>query len=750
MEKERTIQDIHTKKRKRTRIITILLVILLNLGIVTFIVVRELTSNKGGTSRLDVTNLNLWFLFFGIALFGVALFAEYMKYRRMILSSCGRLDKRGAFQVATYGKYADNVTPLGAGGQPFQIHFLHKRGYPGGASTSVTLNGFLSQQISFIVIAVTVLIVSPFTTTIPDEVLALKIMAYIGLGFYSFFPLLIIFFAIFPKPINAMLLGILKLGNKMHLVKNYESAHARAINGMNEYVVLIKQAIKKPTYLIPTMFWSFVYQFAILTIPFFAIMAFGGAVDWWTIFVITVYIYLAITIIPTPGNAGVAETSFFLVFSTLPAGALFWAMIYWRALVYYSWIIIGLIVVLKTTVRNSYMHKKEVPSDRPLNICLVLDTYFPIIDGVVRTVDQYAREMTKLGHKVLVVVPDLGGNDDSKLPYEVYRMPLMKLRSIPFDTVKPFMNRKIKKYFKSRNFDVIHCHSPMFLGMMMQRFGRKYKIPVFTTFHSKYYDDTINVTHSKLLAYLMVKIILHFYHRVDRVWACSASTAETLRSYGYNGHIGVMENGVEEMPRGNIEEYTKEAAELYRIPTDKRLFLFVGQQIWHKNLKLVLDTTKKLSESDNCYHTVIVGTGYDEDAIKQYAQDIGISDKVTFVGKIRSRKTLFGLYKLCDIFFFPSLYDNAPLVVREAALAELPSLLVAGSNAAEIIVDGENGYLADNNVESMTARIKQAYEDKNMKEIGKKAAETIPIPWKEIVQRVIERYILETEHPKKV
>ena len=724
--------------------------ILINLGIVAFIVVRELTSNKGGTSRLDVTNLNLWFLFFGIALFGVALFAEFMKYRRMILSSCGRLDKRGAFQVAVYGKYADNITPLGAGGQPFQIHFLHKRGYPGGASTSVTLNGFLSQQISFIIIAVVVLIVAPFTTTIPEEVLALKIMAYIGLAFYSFFPLLIIFFAIFPKPVNAMLLGILKLGYKMHIVKNYEAAHARAVNGMNEYVVLIKQAIRKPTYMIPTMFWSFVYQFAILTIPYFAIMAFGGSVDWWTTFVITVNIYLAITIIPTPGNAGVAETSFFLVFSTLPAGALFWAMIYWRALVYYSWIIIGLIVVLKTTVRNSYMHKKEVPNDRPLNVCLVCDTYFPIIDGVVRTVDQYAREMTKLGHKVVVVVPDLEGNDDSKLPYEVYRMPLLKLRSIPFDTVKPFMNRKAAKYFKECKFDVIHCHSPMFLGMMMSRFGRKHKIPVFTTFHSKYYDDTINVTHSKLLATLMVKIILYFYHRVDNVWACSASTGETLRSYGYNGHIGVMENGVEDLPKGNIEEYKKEAIDHYNIPTDKHLFLFVGQQIWHKNLKLVLDTTKKINEEDDKYHAVIVGTGYDEEAIKKYASEIGISDKVTFVGKIRSRKTLFGLYKASDIFFFPSLYDNAPLVVREAALAELPSLLVKGSNAAEVVIDGENGYLADNDVDSMCARIKEAYEAKNMKEVGKKAAETIPIPWSVIAKQVIERYVLETKHIKKV
>ena len=749
MKENQAVQDIHSKKKKKSRLITLIIVILVNLGIVGFIVGRELTANGGvGKSKLEISALNPWFTISAIALFGVALFAEYMKYRRMLLSGAGRLDRRGAFQVATYGKYADNVTPLGAGGQPFQIHFLHKRGYPGGVSTSVTMNGFLSQQIAFILIAVVVLIVSPSTADIPDSVLALRIMAYVGLAFYSFFPLLVLAFAIFPKPITKLLLAILKLGHKMHIVKDYESAHVRFLKGIGEYTDLIKQAIRRPTFLLPTMFWSLVYQFAILSIPFFSIRAFGGEGDWWTIFAITVNIYLAITIIPTPGNSGVAEGSFYLVFSALPSGALFWAMIFWRALVYYSWIAIGLVVVLRTAVKNTYMHKKEVPSGRPLNILLVNDIYFPVIDGVVRTVDQYAREFVKMGHHVVVICPQLKGSDDEKLPYEVYRMPQFKVPGIPFESVKPFMSKKVKKYLNSENFDVIHVHSPMILGKMMQRYGRKHKIPVFTTFHSKYYDDTLHLTHSRLLASIMVKYILHFYHRVDSVWACSSSTGETLKSYGYNGHIGVMENGVENMPEGNIEEFKKEAIEHYQIPSDKKLLLFVGQQIWHKNLKLVLDTTKALCEEDDSYHTVVVGVGYDEEAIKKYAKDIGIENKVTFVGKVRSRKSLFGLYELCDIFFFPSLYDNAPLVVREAALAGLPSLLVKGSNAAEIVVDDQNGYLAENNVESMACRIKEAFASGRMKEVGEKASKTIPVPWSKIAEQVIDRYISESKHPE--
>ena len=44
-------------------------------------------------------------------------------------------------------------------------------------------------------------------------------------------------------------------------------------------------------------------------------------------------------------------------------------------------------------------------------------------------------------------------------------------------------------------------------------------------------------------------------------------------------------------------------------------------------------------------------------------------------------------------FTFPSLYDNAPMVVREAAVMGTPAVLVAGSDAAEIIHDGANGFV---------------------------------------------------------
>ena len=730
-------QDINSKKSKKKRIITLIITIVINLIIVGFIAGKELITNQNGSSKFEISSINVWFILLGIASFLVALTSDYIKYKRMLIRAGGRYDPRGAFEVSIIGKYADNVTPFGAGGQPFQIHYLHKRGYTSGTSSAITIMGFLTQQIAFIIVAIAVLIFNP---QMLETLSFMKVAAFIGIGFYAILPLTIIIFAIIPKPFAAFLRLIMKIGQFLHIVKNYEESTSKVINALNEYVSIIKDMIRRPVFLFNILFFSITYQIGILSTPYFAMKAFSGSVDYFTIFSMTVYIYLAITIIPTPGNSGVAEGSFYLVFSSLEGGALFWAMILWRALVYYSWIIIGLFVVMRTAIKNTLKFKKEVPSDRPLKIALVCDVFYPLMDGVIRTVDQYARELQKKGHTPVVICPKEKGQERVKLSYEVFRLGVFRLPFIPFDICYPFASIRVLKFLRKQNFDVIHIHSPFVSGQIIERYARRHKIPTITTFHSKYYDDCYHITHSKILSKIFVTMIVNFYTRIDVVWACSKSTMSTLREYGYNGPLSYMDNGVEAMPNGDPLEFKNEAILTYNIPDNKKKLLFVGQQIWHKNIRLVLDTLKELPDDYVC---LIAGTGYDKESIMSYANKIGLNNKALFLGKIENRRLLFGLYESCDLFFFPSLYDNAPLVVREAALSNLPSLLVKGSNASEIIIDGYNGFIGDNEVKSMSNKIISIFDNNSLKEVGENARKTIPISWDEIIDKVLNAYISE-------
>ena len=62
---------------------------------------------------------------------------------------------------------------------------------------------------------------------------------------------------------------------------------------------------------------------------------------------------------------------------------------------------------------------------------------------------------------------------------------------------------------------------------------------------------------------------------------------------------------------------------------------------------------------------------------------------------------------MADMFLFPTSYDTNGIVVREAAACGLGSVLIKGSCAAEGITDRRNGYLIDENAESMAEAVEE-------------------------------------------
>ena len=240
----------------------------------------------------------------------------------------------------------------------------------------------------------------------------------------------------------------------------------------------------------------------------------------------------------------------------------------------------------------------------------------------------------------------------------------------------------------------------------------------------------------------MTNRIVRFYRNVDSVWACSNGTADTLRSYGYGGEIFVMDNGTSFKAPDNPDELRKRAAETFGIPSDKKILLFVGQQIWHKNIKLILDTFKMLCDHSDDYLLLIVGKGYNEHAIHKYADSLHLPDgTLRFYGRISDRDLLSGIYLNTDLFFFPSVYDNSPLVVREAASLGVPSLLTEGSNAAEAVRNNETGFTAAENKVAMYREILRIFaSDGLLEKVGEGARKYVAKPWEEIVPLVQEKY----------
>ena len=365
------------------------------------------------------------------------------------------------------------------------------------------------------------------------------------------------------------------------------------------------------------------------------------------------------------------------------------------------------------------------------------DSFLPIMDGVGNVVYQYAQNIGRKGHECYVVAPQTDTGYRGGFPFEIVDyigVPLRHMKS--YKIGMPVLDIHCQNRLNAITADIVHVHSPFIAGQAGLAYAQRTGCPVVGTFHSKYYDDFLQVTGIELLAEVGVKHVVNFYEKCDEVWAVSASSADTLRGYGYSGEIRVMPNGTDVHPVNDA--LVRQVAAEYGLDDGVPVLLYCGQINWKKNLRRTLEGCSRLTHP---FRLVLAGQGPHEKEVRQLAQSLGIDDRVLFTGHIGDTDTLNALYRSADLFLFPSLYDTSGLVVREAAAMGTPSVVVRGSSAAEGIEDGENGYLCADDSEDLARVIDGILADPEARvHVGQRACETIPIPWSQLVDGVLDRY----------
>lgn len=375
-----------------------------------------------------------------------------------------------------------------------------------------------------------------------------------------------------------------------------------------------------------------------------------------------------------------------------------------------------------------------------LRIGEVTDTFLPIVDGVGRVVYEYANNLCLKGHEVTVIAPMYDTGFRGGYPFELVDFISYKVPAIgEYQTGEAKGDKHYRKRMKMIPLDIVHTHSPFTAGTEALRLARKRNIPLVGTFHSKYYDDFLKITHSESLANIGTKMVVDFYERCDDVWAVGSQTAGVLQDYGYKGPIHVIPNGVTR--RVVDEEALKLVRARYELDEVQNVFLFVGQLNWKKNILRILEACALMKKQGSDFRLLLAGQGPDRDAIRKKIVELDLENEAVLVGHITDTKTLDALYASATLFLFPSLYDNAPMVVREAAAMGTPSILAEGSSASEIIRDGENGWLCRDDSEHLRDVIVRAVSDEEkLKAVSLRAKETIPIPWADIMDMVVDRY----------
>lgn len=368
------------KKRKKSTIINACLLIF-NL-IFMFFIVKNLISSVGedGSSLSSVIKMQgdrLWWLAGGVLAYIFYMFIQTIMYKVIIRDFTGRNRWWLSYDVAITGKYYDNVTPFAVGGQPMQIVKLAQNDISAGVSTSIPIikmimntavNAFVA-LIFFIFFLPKIPLTTPFNDIL---LLIFEILGVIGLVITVLLVVFMFFISSGTLFTRSFISGLLRIGYKLKIIKNYRKTYKKVLNQVAEYKLSMSYLWKHKALLFKMIFLCLLECLSYASLSYFVIMAFlgpdgaGMSPILFLIICITKYYIcsMASSFLPLPGGTGLIEIAFIFLFGMSVGNNIVWALLSWRFLSYYLILIHGFIhevgQIAYNISKNNKLKKKKV------------------------------------------------------------------------------------------------------------------------------------------------------------------------------------------------------------------------------------------------------------------------------------------------------------------------------------------------------------------------------------------------------
>lgn len=361
-----------------------------------------------------------------------------------------------------------------------------------------------------------------------------------------------------------------------------------------------------------------------------------------------------------------------------------------------------------------------------MRIAMMTNNYKPFIGGVPISIDRLSRALRSLGHEVYIFAPSYEEQEPEK---DVIRYKTLKHKLHGNEMVIPnIIDTSIEERFKELKIDLIHVHHPMLIGWTALYLGKKYKIPVTYTYHTRYeryvhYLSPFNKLEelcllkegkvknklSRATLYLVKNKLIPlgteiFANCCDTVFAPSKSMEEYLIENKVSSNIEILPTGLSE---NYFYEDTEKVNKIRRTYLKNKKFLFctVSRLSKEKNIEFIIEGLKKLKEKvGDSFNTLIIGNGPLKEELKKRVNDYGMDSSVEFLSSIPNEE-IGNYYRACDMFLFASTSETQGIVLIEAMAAGNPVVAVRGSGVVEVLKDGVNGYITDFDEDQWVERI---------------------------------------------
>ncbi len=336
-----------------------------------------------------------------------------------------------------------------------------------------------------------------------------------------------------------------------------------------------------------------------------------------------------------------------------------------------------------------------------MRVGIFTESYPPLINGVSTSVQTLIAYLEQAGHEVFVFTSRYPRYRDERKG--VFRFPSINAIVEPDYVLPVTVSPRIARIIPTLKLDVVHSHSPFFLGLLARRVAGSLGLPHVATNHTLYteYAHYLPLPTVATTRWMLVRWMRDFYNSCDRVLAPSRLTQDVLEGYGVRTPVSGVPTAIPAPPY--VLQRPPETKREFGLPPDARLLLYVGRLAPEKNLDLLLRAFALVAAKTNDTYLILAGSGKSRGALEARARTLGIHRRTRFAGFL-GRTRLDPLYQASDLFLFPSKTETQGLAVGEALAAGLPCVVVNAGGAPESVRDGVDGFLVADDSRAMAER----------------------------------------------
>jgi len=313
--------------------------------------------------------------------------------------------------------------------------------------------------------------------------------------------------------------------------------------------------------------------------------------------------------------------------------------------------------------------------------------------GLTFNLTRLAVALKAIGHKV-VAISELG-EEEKGLAEELKRKGITHYTFYGLDTLSLKSSikaaRTIGKIADYENVDIVHAQGirQLIVAFLASRiFSPRKKIAIVASTHT-----TLAGTPYEKATLFIESLLLNLC--ADLAMPVSKLVANRLIECGLiRNKVVVVYNGIDsQLVEETLCKDHDRSLLLGKIKFSSDIVIgYFARLVPNKGHQYLIDAISKVSKDHPNVKLLIGGDGPLKHELKSLSKQLGVEEKVVFVGKIE-HEAVYRLLKCVDIYVFPSSAELFPYAILEAMAAGKPIVSTPVGGVPEVIKNGETGLL---------------------------------------------------------